>query len=243
MNSHSASATSSTEPPHRTVQRLSRSCLRSASLVLCPAALAATPATTAFAGPVSRNFIQLASTNASTSNFVVIRSFAKGALTSTAEAAPERAGLPARGPSERVELDSGVLSAFVNAHKLALRPVFLHFSAAASAKERQSVVGLRGNEVWRYDLGGATPSRRISRLGISVPLSDALRAEHESAVVDAKVVLAYQPTIDLPNGDAAAEAGAPVYSFVRNGKALYQVNRSGEGSFTITQIGVLEDAD
>ncbi|MCA2960348.1 MAG: hypothetical protein IOD12_08850 [Silvanigrellales bacterium] len=242
MNSHSASAPASspTEPPHRTVHNRFQSRLRSVGLALCPAAASLTlvPANGVLASPASGNFTHLVSTTASTSNFVVIRSFAKGALTSSAQAASGQGS----GAAERVELDAGALSSFVAAHKLALRPVFLHFSSMASQKERQSVIGLRGNEVWRYDLGSAAPSRRISRLGISVSLSESLRAEHESAVVDSKVILAYQPTIDLPNGDAATEAGAPVYSFVRNGKALYQVNRSGEGSFTITQIGVVEDS-
>lgn len=243
MNSHSASAlaSSSSEPPHRTVPRRPSS-LRSLGLALCPAAAAAMAMPSlheAFATPASRNFIHLASTSSQTTNFVVIRSFGKGSPSSGDSA---QGTMPARGASERVEINAEALDSFVSTHKLALRPVFLHLSSLSNQKERQSVIGLRGNEVWRYDMGSHS-SRRVSRLGIAIPLNDALRAEHESAVVDAKIVLSYQPTMDLPNGDATAVANAPVSSFVHNGRALYQVSRSKEGSFAITQIGVLEDSD
>ena len=179
------------------------------------------------------NFVHLVANGTAASNFIVIRSLAKGAssaLTSMAQATP----------SEVVDLDAGRLESFVTLQRLALRPVFLHLSQQSGRFERRTVVGLRDDEVWRYEIGGA--SRKVSRLGILVPVSDGLRKEHERAVVDSMVVLAYRPTIDLPNGDAVAEAGTPVFTFLKTGNAFFQVNRSGEGSFTISQIGVLTAA-
>jgi hypothetical protein len=163
-------------------------------------------------------------------NFVVIRSLAKGAqraLESTAHAMP----------TERVDLDSASLDAFVASRRLALRPVFLHVSAR-QGRERQTVWGLRENEVWRYEIEGT--ARKIARLGRLVPLTESMRAEHESSVVDGKILLAYRPTIDLPNGDAVLEAGASVSAFVRTGTALFRVKRADGGAFDIIQVGVVD---
>jgi len=204
------------------------------ALCACTSASAGALSIPAFAQHQRGNFIHVVANGEATSNFILIRSIAKDAslaLTSTAHATP----------SEVVDLDAGRLETFVIAQRLALRPVFLHVSQRSGRLERRTVVGLRDDEVWRYEIGGV--SRKVSRLGVLVPVSGVLRKEHERAVVDSKVVLAYRPTIDLPNGDAVPETGAPVFTFLKTSNAFFQVNRSGEGSFTISQIGVLDAVD
>jgi hypothetical protein len=223
----------SAEPPHlSSLVRLPALSSRTGlcrSLCVCTGLLSAP----AFAKTPRGNFIHLVSNSTNpTSNFIVIRSLAK-------EAVVEFPTTPV--VAERVDLDASRLESYVIAQRLALHPVFLHVSNKHGRPERRTVVGLRDDEVWRYEIGGGT--RKIVRLGVTVPVNDALRAVHESAVVDSKVVLAYRPTIDLPNGDAAAEAGAPVFTFLKTGNAFYQVNRSGQGSFSITHIGILDSAD
>ena len=221
----------SADPLQGLPRRPSRPSVRSTfGLAFCACSSALAFSSEATASTSRGNFVQVVENSTPQPNFVVIRSLAKGAqdaLSSTAHAMP----------AERVDFDPARLDAFVATRQLALRPVFLHVSARRG-QERQTVWGLRDNEVWRYEIEGAT--RKVARLGRIVPVTEPLRAEHESAVVDGKMLLAYRPTIDLPNGEAVLEAGAPVRAFVRTSTALFRVKRADGGSFDIAQVGVVE---
>jgi len=204
---------------------------------LAPLALLACPAIAARAESGHGNFVQVASrqNKSPRSNFIVIRSVAsQGPVESLLSPSVASAS-----PSERVVLDDSTLEEFVAQKKLSLQPIFLHLSQRSSRDRDQfTVVGMRGHEVWRYELAGT--SRRLSRVGEQVTLDAAARSDHENAVVGSRLVLAYRPTRDLPNGQALGDASTPVLTFVRTSEALFQVSRSSPGSFTISQVGVLE---
>jgi hypothetical protein len=184
----------------------------------------------------SRNFVQVSTERMapSRSNFIVIKSFSSGASVGLGSGPSQSAQ-----PAERVVLSKAALEEFVASRNMAVNPVLLHLSQRTSRGETSVVYGLRGVEVWRYELTGG--SRRVSRIGIAVPADEQLRADHERAVVGSKVVLAWRPSIDLPTGEAKPEAGAPVFTFLRTSDAVYQVNRASGEAFTISQVGVLTE--
>lgn len=211
--------------------------------VLCACALGGASASAeALGSPPGRNFVQVVAAKPLTParNFVVIRGESSGSATLSPASLQSSPAAP-QPPSERVILDDAKLSEYAAEKNLPLKPFYLHLSSRpgrSGSSERATVVGSRGGEVWRYELGGH--ARKVTRVGVVVVPTDRERAEHESAVVGSRVLFAFRPAKDAPTGEAVPESDAPLSVFVRTPDALFQVSRSAPDAFTITQVGVFD---
>ena len=138
-------------------------------------------------------------------------------------------------PSERVLLDPILLGDFAKDNRLSLIPKYM-VETALGDTVRQVVVGLRGTEVWKYEVKKA--GRKLMRIGLVKTPTDAEKIRFESSILDSKLILLVQPTKDLDSGLAVVDANAATYAVLETTSALFSVQLNAQNDAIITQIGL-----
>jgi hypothetical protein len=138
--------------------------------------------------------------------------------------------------AENVILEPFKLLEFAKNNRLSLQPKYI-VEHNQNNELRTIVVGLRGNEVWKYDIKSNT--KRLMRIGIEKQPSESERIKFESSVLDSRLLMLVQPTKDLEaGGGAVVDSNSPTYSILETSAALFSVQLNSQSEAIISQIGL-----